>query len=367
MEALLRRRLTQKACAAPCRLDRMRHWLTFGAIVVTIITLVRIASTYSVFSETNDEPMHVSCGLQIYEQHQYDYQTANPPLPRLFIAAGPRMLGARLAPDMPFPGFQKTFYSAGNYPRTLIAARAGTLVFVLIALAAAWGWARREAGPLAAFLTVLLLAGEPLFLGHGGLATHDAAAAAGTAVSLLAFSRWLERPGPRNAALLGVAYGFAVLCKFSCIVFVPVASAAILLVRRQRPSLRAVATTPAIVCGVSALVIWAGYGFSVGTVLPMGFVHEIIGQSALLSWRIPAPRFVDGIAMVRHFDRNGTLSYFHGHISSGGWWYYFPAAVALKTTLPLLALAIAGLFVARRTPAMQGLAAAGTIVLTTLS
>ncbi|HYU27157.1 MAG TPA: glycosyltransferase family 39 protein [Thermoanaerobaculia bacterium] len=362
----------------------MRHWLTFGAIVVTIITLVRIASTYSVFSETNDEPMHVSCGLQIYEQHQYDYQTANPPLPRLFIAAGPRMLGARLAPDMPFPGFQKTFYSAGNYPRTLIAARAGTLVFVLIALAAAWGWARREAGPLAAFLTVLLLAGEPLFLGHGGLATHDAAAAAGMAVSLFAFSRWLERPGRRagdsspsmrlgmtraaNAGLLGAAYGFAMLCKFSCVVFVPAAWAAILLVRalrRRAPRPREIGAMLVIVCLASAAVVWAGYGFSFGTLMPMGFVTEVISYPPLLSWHLPAPRFIDGLAMIRHFDREGMTSYLYGHLRTRGWWYYFPVAVALKTTLPLLALAILGLVVARRSPAAETLAAAAAILVVT--
>ena len=350
------------------RLGKSHIALTrLGAILVVIATVARIAATYNVFSETTDEPIHVSSGLQIYEQHRYDFQTASPPLPRLFLAAGPWLLGVRLPPQMPLPGMMKMFYSGGKYPASLIAARAGNLVFVLIALAAAWAWARREAGELAAFLTVLLLAGEPLFLGHGGLATHDIAATAGLAVSLLAFSRWLELPRAKNAALLGAAYGFAVLCKFSCIVFLPIACMAILLVRRQQPSLRAVATTLAIVCGVSALVIWAGYGFSVGTVLPTGFVHEIIGRSPLLSWRIPAPRFVDGIAFLRRFDRNGTLSYFHGHISSGGWWYYFPAAVALKTTLPLLAMAMAGLFVARRTPAMQGLAAAGVILLVTLS
>jgi len=345
----------------------MRQRLTLGAILVTIITLARIASTYNVFSETNDEPMHVSCGLQIYEKHQYDYQTVNPPLPRLFIAAGPRILGARLAPDMPFPGFQRTFYSAGNYPKTLISARAGTLVFVLIALAAAWGWARREAGPLAAFLTVLLLAGEPLFLGHGGLATHDAAAAAGMAVSLLAFSRWLERPAAANAMLLGAAYGFAMLCKFSCVVFVPAACAAILLVRalrRRAPRRREVGVMLVIVGLASAAVVWAGYGFSFGT-MPMGFVTEIIPYPPLLSWHLPAPRFIDGIAMVRHFDREGMTSYLYGHVRTKGWWYYFPVAVALKTTLPLLALAILGLFVARRSPAAEALTAAAAILVVT--
>src|SRR5205085_5604880 len=119
------------------------------------------------------------------------------------------------------------------------------LCFLALALAAAWAWARREAGDIAAFLTVLLLANEPLFLGHAGLATHDAAATAGVALSLLAFSRWRGAPGAGNAALLGAAYGFAVLCKFSCIVFVPAACAAILLVRRGRPRARDLAVAAA--------------------------------------------------------------------------------------------------------------------------
>src|SRR5437016_5547008 len=121
-----------------------------GAILVVIATIARIAATYDVFSETTDEPMHVSSGLQIYEQHRYDFQTVNPPLPRLFIAAGPWLLGVRLPRQMPLPGMMTMFYSGGKYPASLIAARAGNLVFVLIALAAAWAWARREAGELAA-------------------------------------------------------------------------------------------------------------------------------------------------------------------------------------------------------------------------
>jgi len=293
-----------------------------AAVVVVIVAVVRVASTYAIFSETNDEPMHVSAGLQLLEQHRYDVQTANPPLPRLVLAAGPRMLGAHL----PAEGFSKTLYTAA-YPATLIAARAGNLVFLLIALAAAWAWARREAGDTAALLTVLLLANEPLLLGHAGLATHDAAATAGVALSLLAFSR-------RNPLLLGAAYGFAVLCKFSCIAFVPMACAAILLVRRERPRLRELA----IVFAAAAIVICAGYGFA---------VH----------------RFVEGVASLYRIDREGMLSYLHGGIRSTGWWYYFPVALALKTTLPLLALVLCALFVA---PARPYAAAAAAMLLVTM-
>jgi 4-amino-4-deoxy-L-arabinose transferase-like glycosyltransferase len=295
--------------------------LTVATIAIIVIAAVRVAATYDVFSETNDEPMHISAGLQIFEQHRYDVQNLNPPLPRLFFAAGPRMLGAHLAPE----GFSRTLYTAA-YPKTLIAARAGNLVFLLIALAAAWAWARREAGDAAAFLTVLLLANEPLLLGHAGLTTHDAAATAGVALSLWAFSR-------RNALLLGAAYGAAILCKFSCIGFVPVACAAILLVRRERPRLRDVA----IVVAAAAVVVCAGYAFH------------------------PKP-FIEGILGLRRIDAEGMLSVLHGEIRTKGWWYYFPLAIALKTTLPLLALSLGGVFVPRARPYVT--AAAAMLLLT---
>jgi 4-amino-4-deoxy-L-arabinose transferase-like glycosyltransferase len=300
--------VTQKTCSA------------WAAAVLIAVAAARVASTYAVFSETNDEPMHVSAGLQILEQHRYDYQPANPPLPRLFLAIGPRLLGARLSPEV-----SKTLYSA-RYPATLIAARAGNLVFLVLALAAAWAWARREAGDAAALLTVLLLANEPLLLGHAGLATHDAAATAGVALSLWAFAR-------RNPLLLGAAYGFAILCKFSCIAFVPVACAAILLVRRERPRLRDLAVAAA----AAAAVICAGYAFFVG-------------------------RFFEGLASLYDIDRAGMLSYLHGQVRSKGFWDYFPIALGLKTTLPLLALALLALFVPRARPYLA--AAAAMLLLT---
>jgi hypothetical protein len=295
--------------------------LTLAAVAMMAIAALRVAATYNVFSETNDEPMHISAGLQIFEQHRYDYHLVNPPLPRLFFAAGARAFGAHLQPE----GISKTLAS-GSYPNTLIAARAANLVFLLIALAAAWAWARREAGEAAAFLTVLLLANEPSLLAHAGLATHDVAGVAGVALSLWALSR-------RNPLLLGAAYGFAVLCKFSCIGFVPAACAAILLVRRERPRLRELA----IVFATAAAVVCIGYGFFIG-------------------------RFFQGLAGVYDIDSGAVLSYLHGEIRSRGWWYYFPVAVALKTTPPLLMLAFGSLFVPRARPYLA--AAAAMLLLT---
>ena len=138
-----------------------------AAVLLVVIGALRIAATYGVFSETADEPTHLACGLQILNEHRYTIQLQNPPLPRLLIALGP--------------------WLAGN--SSLVLARAGTLIFFVIASFATWLWARRELGDVAAILALLLFTTQPSILGHAGLATVDIAGVAGLAVAMLAFSR----------------------------------------------------------------------------------------------------------------------------------------------------------------------------------
>ena len=125
LRQLLRGRVTQKTCSA------------WGGLLIALIAAARVASTYVVFSETNDEPTHISAGIQLLQGHRYDMLAADPPLPGLFFAAGPWMLGARLPlrAASKVPDAARMLYTAGNYPATLIAARAGNLVFLLIAVA----------------------------------------------------------------------------------------------------------------------------------------------------------------------------------------------------------------------------------------
>src|SRR5581483_10786106 len=62
--------------------------------------------------------------------------------------------------------------------------------------------------------------------------------------------------------------------------------------------------------------------------------------------RLPLPLpadFVRGYD-TQHVEASGLYPvYFHGTWSTHGWWWYFPAALGLKETLPLLGLAAAGL------------------------
>jgi hypothetical protein len=224
-------------------------------------------------------------------------------------------------------------------------------------------------------VALLFFTTQPAILGHSGLATLDAAGVAGMAVALLAFSRWLERPSSARAAVLGAAWGFAISCKLLSIAYVPIACAAIYLVRLLRdPETRArwrSIVTVFVVPPIAAIVVWAGYGFSTAPAATLAIVHqafpETVGGRLLASLDpdtlVPAPALVRGIAEMIEVNKLGFLGYAINQWSYKGWWWYFPLAFALKTTLATLLLLAVGLFLARHNRAfIEAMAAAGAIL-----
>ena len=163
-----------------------------AALALIVLSMLRIASTWTIFSATVDEPMHVSAGLELYTQHRHTYLPANPPLPRLVFALAPWLGGMDFDPRHTVnEQLQRVFYSDGRYETNLVLARSGNLVFFLIASLAVWWWARRELGATGGLVATLLFALQPMIAGHAGLATHDTAAVAAPQ-SALAFARWLD-------------------------------------------------------------------------------------------------------------------------------------------------------------------------------
>lgn len=273
------------------------------AVLLVALAAARIASTYRVYSATADEATHVGAGLQLLETHKYELQRYNPPLPRVVWSIAPYLSGMRFVPIGTFgEQLHSVFYGHGDYRDNLARSRAGNLVFFIIAAVAIW-FLGGEGGVIA----VLLFTMEPIVLGYSGLVTHDTPAVAGVALAMLAFDRWLRRPDWVHAVAFGAAFGFAVLCKFSCLAFVP-AVCGVLWLFNRRSIVTLFASLP-----VAALTIWAGYGFTITA-------------------------FIEGFRGILELDKQGFDAYAIGRFTSHGWWWYFPLAVALKTTLPLLAL-----------------------------
>ncbi|MFX8381741.1 hypothetical protein ABTL77_20285, partial [Acinetobacter baumannii] len=48
----------------------------------------------------------------------------------------------------------------------------------------------------------------------------------------------------------------------------------------------------------------------------------------------------EGVVALKAHNDSGHLSFLLGHLKAGGWWYFYPVDLAVKTPLPLL---IAGL------------------------
>lgn len=321
----------------------MSRRFTLAAIALIVLSFARIISTYTIFSATLDEPMHLSAGLEIYTQHAYTLQEENPPLPRLVLAFAPWIGDVKL--DLARGIAQQlrlVFYSNDRYKTNLVLARVGDLLFFALASLAVWAWARRDLGPAGGLLALVLFTMQPVVIGHSGLATHDAAALAGVALSLLAFTRWLDEPSRVRALVFGAAFGFAILCKFSCIGYVPAACMAMTFVRMVRdPEARMLwrRMAPSFVAALvtALLVIWVGYGFTVSS-------------------------FLSGISKLAAVDRAGHKSFLFGELRTTGWWFYFPVAVALKSTLASLVLALGALIARRERVALEALAAVAAIL-----
>jgi len=321
----------------------------------------RIAATYAVFAETIDEPGHMACGMELLAKHVYRFESQHPPLARVFGALGPFFAGVRPVglPNQNSEGAAE-IRSNGNADRNLTLMRIGILPFFWLACFVVFVWARDTLGDAAAAISVGIFTLIPTVLAHAGLATTDMALTACLSAAFLALIRWAERPDRRRSVTLGIATGLAVLSKFTTLGFFPLATIAALVwwYLRVRPSvlelfkiIRLRAASFALAVAIGAITIWAGYLFSFG---------PVPGWDVSL----PAPELFDGIRSAFAHNSEGHNAYLLGEHSNTGWWYFFPVALAVKTPIALLVLALIGIYACLRDarPAYIPLAFSGAIL-----
>jgi hypothetical protein len=331
---------------------RLPRWPVVTAAAMVVIGSLRIVSTYTAFNHTIDEPDNLAAGMEYLSTGRYLYEDVHPPLARVFSAIGPFLAGERFHPGPHAYGEGYRILGAGaHYDRTLALARAGILPFFWIASAVVFLWARRAGGERAAVLAVLLFTTLPPILALSGIVNTDAALCAMTGAAALAALWWTDRPDRRRSLVFGALLGLAAVSKFSSMPFLAAAFACMLAIARPkaRPGLRQLAW----VAGVAAFTIWAVYGFTFARV---EFLHL----------RLPAPRFFSGIHAVWNHNRLGHPSFLMGRRSQHGFWYYFPAVLAVKTPLGLLGLLFSSIWLVfrrkdRRQPALAMAFSAGVL------
>jgi hypothetical protein len=314
------------------------HWPAVAAAALVLIGSLRIISTYQVFNHTIDEPDNLAAGMEYLSTGRYLYEDTHPPLARVFGAIGPFLAGERFhrGPASYGEGY-RILGTGAHYDRVLALGRAGILPFFWIGSLVVYLWTRRAGGTAAAAIAVLLFSTIPPVLGLSGVINTDAALYAMTGAAALGGLYWAERPDRRRSVAFGALLALAAISKFSSLPFLTVSFtlmiAVYLVSARRSPrwllqEAWARRASLAWVAGTAALAIWAAYGFTFARVDP-------------LHMRLPAPRFFSGIHSVLTHNRRGHPSYLMGMRSPNGFWYYFPAVLAVKTPLALFGLLIA--------------------------
>jgi hypothetical protein len=369
------------------------------------------ASVSDKLGVTSDEIAHLTAGTSYWTERDYRLQPENGLLPQRLAA-----LPLALSPDIHYPDIHgdptiadewarggvwnvgaRYFFESGNDLASLL--QRARWMIALLGGFGIWligDWARRLAGPAAGLFAATLAAFSPTLLAHAGLATSDTAGAVGFLAATAAWWRLCHRITPGRILAAGLAAGVLALCKYSAVLFAPIAALLLIarLLRRARLPVRLPGRAPLALSGLRRLpalgsagllaaalaigVIWAGYGFryeargpradpdagfdmawdNVLMVHPAASVFKQADGSAYSD--IPPLRAGAVQAFVRtatHFrllpepwlyglafvDRNARYraGYLAGDWRMAGWWWFFPFAALIKSTPAELLLASA--------------------------
>ncbi|HJR08055.1 MAG TPA: glycosyltransferase family 39 protein [Pyrinomonadaceae bacterium] len=233
----------------------------------------------------------------------------------------------------------------------------------LIALTVALGvlifvFARGVFGSRAALFAVALFSTEPTVLAHGRVVQTDIAAAFGYLLLCYAVYAYALAPSSKRALLAGAAAALAILAKFSMLLVAPIVGAVfvVLLWRARRQGGKrslTIAAHAGLVALTTLFLIHAAYLFHNSPLLETDaqwitstFAPDnsgaMLNAARVLSYVLPVD-FVLGVFWQAAHNGRGHPASLLGMYSNTGWWYYYPVAFALKTTLPFLLLSLASL------------------------
>ena len=282
-------------------------------------------------------------------------------LPLLFVQpneAKPEKFG--VAPDSPAGKwkYEESFWEEnfalfeslsfwGRLPMLALSFATGLVLFF---------FARDLFGPRAALLAVALFSIEPTVLAHGRVVQTDMAASFGYLLVFHTLQRYLRAPSARRALLVGVAGGVACTAKFSMLLVAPIVGVVFLALlwraRRDVGGRKTVAAHASLVALAAVLFVNATYFFDHRALdaedvlwakgaFPAGY-ESVLRAADALSYLLPTD-FVLGIFWQVWHNGDGHNAGLLGMYGRTGWWYYFPVAFALKTTIPFLLLSLAAL------------------------
>lgn len=333
--------------------------------VAALLTLLLVQAGLSIerISITTDEHTHIPSGYTYWKTRDFRLNPEHPPLAKL--VGGLPLQFRDLSTEQSWPVFERAGFDSTTWDQwvfgdtflftdnaavhdgTVSAARRAVLVFPFILAVCVYVWARMLFGVAGGLIALTLAVFNPDVLAHGRLVNTDAVMAAFYIACPFAFWLYLREPSWSRLALVGLTLGLGLAGKYSNVLLLPVLAVmgvSALIAYRESPSRQCSLVDPfgrghwarrlgwggvaaVAVVGVAAFVLWAAYLFAEPPTIWMRGYAEI--------YRNLNPDF-EGFVLGR----------FH----EGRIWSYFLVSFLLKTPLPVIGLALLGVWALWRNP-----------------
>lgn len=334
---------------------------------VLLLMAINFIAVISQKSLTNDEKYHIPAGYYHLVFGDFQLNPEHPPLVKM-VAALPLLF---LRPVAPSPTVGPTenpilqghdaflaFWEANPNKLEAISfwARVPMIALTLLFGVVLFGYTRYLADGAAAVLAVTIFSFEPTILAHGRIVQTDVPAAFAYLLFFFALQRFWDQSSLRRAIQLGLAAGFALVIKFSLLVIVPVFAVSLLVLgwRHYKTKQRLSSIALKIGSGVvaSLLVVNVAYYFKRTPLLlsnresvVQAWPEHVTGAARIyhvVSTVIPST-YLFGAFVIKVHNDWGHYASLLGDYNRMGWWYYFPVAFALKTSVPFLFVSVISL------------------------
>ncbi|WP_221029760.1 ArnT family glycosyltransferase [Actomonas aquatica] len=336
-----------------------------AACVTTLLALHALLATWGLrqVGVTHDETAHLTAGYAYWKFNDYRLQPENGNLPQRWAALPLLASAPHLDPAASPELWKRTsvweisddfFFASGNDHESMLwRGRLAMLCWPLSLGVLVFVWSRHYWGNRAALFSLGMWAVCPTILANGPLVTSGTTAAFWLLAATGAFWQALRRGG-RWIPLSLLATGFAFVAKFSCVLLVPIFAVLGLWDALQAPSgrrdwrrlgrwsLLMVAHASA-----AAAVIWMSFGLRYPAAAPGMPPHEqfILTWEEMLSWKGPVTAviqfardwqllpeaYIEGFTHVR-YQGSARGAFLAGELSTTGWWWFFLATFAWKST-----------------------------------
>ncbi len=332
-----------------------------GLLAVQAVLALSIVHRESL---TFDEDDHMFAGYMMWKTADYGLNPEHPPLVKL-LAALP-VLGQTLwIPPMRGRSFKQEAYldgrdwlarNDGGSQRMVFRMRAATELLALGLALMVFLAAREWFGEVAGLAALVLVVFDPNILAHSALVTTDVGVSLFFLASVYAFYRWVRQPTPAGFAVAVLATGCLLATKHSGILLVPMLvllagweTAVAPKADRKRVALRLGGGLTAMLV-LSAATLWIFYGFRYAA-RPAGLALStpLAEYAAPLShWQSASVLLAARLHLLPESYLMGLVdvkrvaefypTFLLGKVYAHGVWPYFPAVIAIKSTLGLLAL-----------------------------